>query len=146
MFILVVDTGARHGLSAQSYLEDWECTVETVASAAAGIARMSERTPDALIIDLETPDWHTLLEPTGNSSLTTTVTTTVMTTVVVIADKNVMEKTMLELKGLVTELRRLQDNLTQLGLMLSTITHSLKGSLTGLDERRKGSCGVQHCR
>lgn len=33
----------------------------------------------------------------------------------------------------VTELRRLQDNLTQLGLMISTVTHSLKGSLTGLD-------------
>jgi signal transduction histidine kinase len=33
----------------------------------------------------------------------------------------------------VTELRRLQDNLSQLGLMISTITHSLKGSLTGLD-------------
>lgn len=33
----------------------------------------------------------------------------------------------------VTELRRLQDNLSQLGLMISTVTHSLKGSLTGLD-------------
>ena len=33
----------------------------------------------------------------------------------------------------VTEVRRLQDNLTQLGLMISTITHTLKGSLTGLD-------------
>jgi len=33
----------------------------------------------------------------------------------------------------VTELRRLQDNLSRLGLMLSTISHSLKGSLTGLD-------------
>lgn len=33
----------------------------------------------------------------------------------------------------VTELRRLQNNLSQLGLMISTVTHSLKGSLTGLD-------------
>lgn len=32
-----------------------------------------------------------------------------------------------------TELRRLQDNLSQLGLMISTISHSLKGSLTGMD-------------
>jgi PAS domain S-box-containing protein len=33
----------------------------------------------------------------------------------------------------VTELRRLQDNLSRLGLMISTISHSLKSSLTGLD-------------
>jgi PAS domain S-box-containing protein len=33
----------------------------------------------------------------------------------------------------VTELRRLQDNLSQLGLMISTISHTLKSSLTGLD-------------
>ena len=33
----------------------------------------------------------------------------------------------------VTELRQLQDNLAQLGLMISTVSHSLKGSLTGLD-------------
>lgn len=33
----------------------------------------------------------------------------------------------------VTELRRLQHNLAALGLMLSTVSHDLKGSLTGLD-------------
>lgn len=33
----------------------------------------------------------------------------------------------------VTKMRQMQDNLSQLGLMISTITHSLKGSLTGLD-------------
>ncbi len=33
----------------------------------------------------------------------------------------------------ITELRRLQDNLTSLGLMISTLSHNLKGSLTGLD-------------
>ena len=33
----------------------------------------------------------------------------------------------------ITELRRMQGNLSQLGLMVSTVTHSLKGSLTGLD-------------
>ncbi len=33
----------------------------------------------------------------------------------------------------VTELRKLQDNLSSLGLMMGTLTHSLKGSLTGLD-------------
>ncbi|NNF97800.1 MAG: PAS domain-containing protein [Desulfobacteraceae bacterium] len=33
----------------------------------------------------------------------------------------------------VTELRRLQDNLSSLGLMLGSISHDLKGCLTGLD-------------
>ena len=33
----------------------------------------------------------------------------------------------------ITELRRLQQNLASLGLMLGTISHDLKGSLTGLD-------------
>ncbi len=33
----------------------------------------------------------------------------------------------------VTELRRLQQNLASLGLMLGTVSHDLKGSLTGLD-------------
>jgi PAS domain S-box-containing protein len=33
----------------------------------------------------------------------------------------------------VTELRQIQDNLSSLGLMLGTISHNLKGSLTGLD-------------
>lgn len=33
----------------------------------------------------------------------------------------------------VTELRRLQHNLASLGLMLGTVSHDLKGSLTGLD-------------
>jgi PAS domain S-box-containing protein len=33
----------------------------------------------------------------------------------------------------ITELRNLQDNLSSLGLMLGTLSHSLKGSLTGLD-------------
>jgi PAS domain S-box-containing protein len=33
----------------------------------------------------------------------------------------------------ITELRKLQDNLSSLGLMMGTLTHSLKGSLTGLD-------------
>jgi PAS domain S-box-containing protein len=35
--------------------------------------------------------------------------------------------------GDVTELRRLQTDLSRLGLMISTISHDLKGSLTGLD-------------
>lgn len=35
--------------------------------------------------------------------------------------------------GDVTELRRLQTDLSRLGLMVSTISHDLKGSLTGLD-------------
>jgi PAS domain S-box-containing protein len=33
----------------------------------------------------------------------------------------------------ITELRELRDNLSSLGLMISTISHHLKGSLTGLD-------------
>jgi PAS domain S-box-containing protein len=33
----------------------------------------------------------------------------------------------------ITELRKLQDNLASLGLMMGTLSHSLKGSLTGLD-------------
>ena len=33
----------------------------------------------------------------------------------------------------VTELRTLQDNLSTLGMMIGTVSHSLKGSLTGLD-------------
>lgn len=33
----------------------------------------------------------------------------------------------------ITELRRLQNNLASLGLMLGTVSHDLKGSLTGLD-------------
>lgn len=33
----------------------------------------------------------------------------------------------------ITELRKLQDNLSSLGLMIGTISHNLKGSLTGLD-------------
>jgi len=33
----------------------------------------------------------------------------------------------------ITELRKLQDNLSSLGLMMGTLSHSLKGSLTGLD-------------
>jgi PAS domain S-box-containing protein len=33
----------------------------------------------------------------------------------------------------ITELRQLRDNLSSLGLMVSTISHHLKGSLTGLD-------------
>jgi signal transduction histidine kinase/response regulator of citrate/malate metabolism len=33
----------------------------------------------------------------------------------------------------VTELRRLQDNLSSLGLMIGTLSHNLKGVLTGLD-------------
>jgi signal transduction histidine kinase len=35
--------------------------------------------------------------------------------------------------GDVTELRRLQTDLSRLGLMISTVSHDLKGSLTGLD-------------
>ena len=33
----------------------------------------------------------------------------------------------------ITELRQIQDNLSSLGLMIGTISHNLKGSLTGLD-------------
>ncbi|MDM8526208.1 ATP-binding protein [Desulfococcaceae bacterium HSG8] len=33
----------------------------------------------------------------------------------------------------ITELRKLQDNLCSLGLMMGTLSHNLKGSLTGLD-------------
>ncbi len=33
----------------------------------------------------------------------------------------------------ITELRKLRDNLASLGLMVSTLSHSLKGTLTGLD-------------
>lgn len=33
----------------------------------------------------------------------------------------------------VTEIRRLKDNLSQLGLMIGTLSHNLKGCLTGLD-------------
>ena len=33
----------------------------------------------------------------------------------------------------ITEVRKLQDNLSSLGLMIGTISHNLKGSLTGLD-------------
>lgn len=33
----------------------------------------------------------------------------------------------------ITELRRLQDNLAALGMMISTVSHDLKGCLTGLD-------------